>query len=114
MDKMNMTGSTAQWVNGIFLLATFFTVRIVIGWYMSIATFKDIFTVLRQGGVNVQHRIPTWLWGFFLAANIVLNSLNGACSFHKTISSLNSDFEATNSILVSSNDSKPSKALQAS
>ncbi len=33
LDKTGYTGSTFQLINGVFLLSTFFLVRIVYGWY---------------------------------------------------------------------------------
>lgn len=34
LDKTGYTGSTFQFINGAFLLSTFFLVRIVYGWYI--------------------------------------------------------------------------------
>jgi hypothetical protein len=41
-DKLNMTGSTLQFVNGIVLLFTFFSCRLCWGTYNSIRVFNDV------------------------------------------------------------------------
>jgi hypothetical protein len=47
-DKVNMTGSKAQWYNGLALLTVFFSCRLVWGSWQSICVFTDIFRALRQ------------------------------------------------------------------
>jgi hypothetical protein len=47
-DKLNMTGGTLQWYNGIMLLATFFCSRLCWGTYQSWLVFQDIWTVLQD------------------------------------------------------------------
>jgi hypothetical protein len=46
-DKVDLTGSTIQAVNGAFLTGSFFCCRIVWGLYNSFHTFNDIFTAYR-------------------------------------------------------------------
>ncbi|RUO96146.1 TLC domain-containing protein, partial [Jimgerdemannia flammicorona] len=41
MDKLGMTGSIAQLINGFFLLSTFFFARLVFGFYMSFQTYRE-------------------------------------------------------------------------
>jgi hypothetical protein len=48
-DKLNLTGSTIQAVNGVFLIATFFGCRIIWGLYSSVAVFADIYTAIAAG-----------------------------------------------------------------
>ncbi|KAK2749312.1 hypothetical protein FQN55_003638 [Onygenales sp. PD_40] len=47
-DKVNMTGSNAQWYNGMALLAVFFSCRLVWGTWQSVRVFIDIFGAYRQ------------------------------------------------------------------
>ncbi|KAH6630646.1 TLC domain-containing protein [Chaetomium sp. MPI-SDFR-AT-0129] len=42
-DKLNMTGSTPQLINGIFLLSTFFLCRLVWGTYQSAVVYTDMY-----------------------------------------------------------------------
>ncbi|KAL1953859.1 hypothetical protein VTO42DRAFT_2083 [Malbranchea cinnamomea] len=44
-DKVNMTGSRAQWYNGMLLLGVFFSCRLIWGIWQSVLVFKDIFRV---------------------------------------------------------------------
>ena len=100
-DKLNMTGSKAQLVNGLMLITTFFCCRLVWGSWQSIVVFSDIFYAMRQPGTMVsvgqehnativastdptkevmrfahEETLPMWLAGAYLASNIVLNALN--------------------------------------
>ncbi|KAK2750936.1 hypothetical protein FQN57_000010 [Myotisia sp. PD_48] len=47
-DKVNMTGSRAQWYNGMMLLSVFFSCRLVWGTYHSIYVFFDIYKAFWQ------------------------------------------------------------------
>jgi hypothetical protein len=95
-DKLNLTGSKIQLYNGIMLLFTFFSCRLVWGSYQSIRIFTDIFHAMQHGGSVTNSRatpntgeaksevmrfadnrvVPVWLAFSYLGANIVLNSLN--------------------------------------
>ncbi|OOQ82210.1 DUF887 domain protein [Penicillium brasilianum] len=48
LDKVNMTGSRAQWYNGMMLLAVFFCCRLVWGTWQSIVVYKDMWYALQQ------------------------------------------------------------------
>ncbi|KAF2766851.1 DUF887-domain-containing protein [Teratosphaeria nubilosa] len=48
-DKVNLTGSTIQAVNGALLTTTFFFCRIVWGLYSSYKVFSDVFGAVRAG-----------------------------------------------------------------
>lgn len=48
LDKVNMTGSRAQWYNGLMLIFSFFTSRLVWGTWQSAAVYMDMFKALRQ------------------------------------------------------------------
>ncbi|OOF97074.1 hypothetical protein ASPCADRAFT_45135 [Aspergillus carbonarius ITEM 5010] len=48
LDKVNLTGSKIQWYNGMLLLFTFFSCRLVWGTYQSIAVYRDMWYALKQ------------------------------------------------------------------
>ena len=95
-----MTGSRAQWYNGILLLGSFFCCRLLWGTYQSIRVYQDVWAglhldvagrlaqqakdgifeplgeadeVMRYAG---QYPLPKWLATTYLISNIVLNTLN--------------------------------------
>jgi hypothetical protein len=47
-DKLNMTGGSLQWYNGLLLLGTFFCSRLCWGTYQSWRVFQDVWQVLHQ------------------------------------------------------------------
>lgn len=96
-DKLHMTGSRAQWYNGILLLASFFSCRLLWGTYQSIRVYQDVWAGLHykelpgaaSAGVGgrddweagimrfaKEGSVPTWLACTYLGSNIVLNTLN--------------------------------------
>ncbi|KAI1316741.1 hypothetical protein EDD11_009557 [Mortierella claussenii] len=79
MDKLGMTGSIYQLINGIILLTVFFCARIVFGLYMSYQTYLNVLPVLEL--------VPWHLIIIYSAANVVLNTLN-LFWFYKMIESL--------------------------
>jgi hypothetical protein len=118
-DKLNMTGSTLQFVNGLFLLATFFCCRLVWGTYQSIRVFGDVYNAYHAGPIafldpNVAsmnngtavnlglktdmlqfaegQSVPLWLAGAYLASNLTLNGLNWFW-FAKMIETLRKRFD---------------------
>jgi hypothetical protein len=119
-DKLNMTGTTLQFVNGIVLLFTFFSCRIVWGSYQSIRVFTDIYNAYTAGAVTrsdpgfgklsegttvgnagFKHdvlqfaegqTVPLWLVTAYLASNLILNSLNWFW-FGKMIETLRKRFD---------------------
>lgn len=48
LDKVNMTGSRAQWYNGMALLFTFFACRLVWGTWQSLVVYGDMWNALQQ------------------------------------------------------------------
>ncbi|PYH41495.1 TLC domain-containing protein [Aspergillus saccharolyticus JOP 1030-1] len=48
LDKVNMTGSKLQWYNGMLLLFTFFSCRLVWGTWQSAIVYKDMWYALKQ------------------------------------------------------------------
>ncbi|KAG0006744.1 hypothetical protein BGZ80_005153 [Entomortierella chlamydospora] len=84
MDKLGMTGTTYQLINGIILLLLFLCVRIMFGIYMSYQTYQTAMLVIDQ--------IPWHLIIVYSLANVVLNSLN-IYWFYKMIESLMKRFK---------------------
>lgn len=89
MDKVDMTGSRAQLYNGIMLLATFFSCRLVYGTYSSFRVFHDIWSSVNANPspsklefsstmvfANKESTVPVWLGATYLLSNLTLNSLN--------------------------------------
>ncbi|KAI8724770.1 hypothetical protein NCS52_00046700 [Fusarium sp. LHS14.1] len=88
MDKVGMTGTRAQLYNGLMLLFTFFTCRLVYGTYMSVSVFKDVWAGINthpniealttpvMAFAHEDSTVPVWLGAAYLASNITLNSLN--------------------------------------
>ncbi|KAM0322816.1 hypothetical protein ACHAQA_009157 [Verticillium albo-atrum] len=99
-DKLGMTGTKPQLYNGLMLLFTFFSCRLVYGTYQSVKVFGDIWaamstspnldlltgtahstdTELLRSGVmrfaTATSTVPTWLAAAYLASNLTLNGLN--------------------------------------
>ncbi|EQK99039.1 hypothetical protein G6O67_002320 [Ophiocordyceps sinensis] len=88
MDKLDMTGSRAQLYNGLMLLFSFFSCRLVYGTYQSVRVFRDIWAAVNNhpssgpqdsavmAFVTVKSTVPLWLATLYLASNLTLNSLN--------------------------------------
>ncbi|PYH88531.1 DUF887-domain-containing protein [Aspergillus ellipticus CBS 707.79] len=105
LDKVNMTGSKFQWYNGMLLLFSFFSCRLLWGTYQSIAVYKDMWYALKQtwdapspvditsqvfpiregslAGIELSKYssftaggVPTWLVLTYVISNVVLNFLN--------------------------------------
>lgn len=115
-----MTGSTLQFVNGIALLFTFFSCRLIWGSYQSIRVFSDVFraynagpvalldpemgklnnsTIVGNGGFKHDvlqfadgQTVPMWLAFAYLASNLTLNGLNWFW-FSKMIETLRKRFD---------------------
>ncbi|KAI8982862.1 DUF887-domain-containing protein [Trametes punicea] len=95
LDKTGYTGSTAQWINGVILLSTFFSVRIVYGWYLTLQFLRSLY--------DARAALPTHYILIFALGNLTLNLLN-ATWFYKMIYAIRKRFDA---------DSKPLKAAAA-
>ncbi|KAK7693807.1 hypothetical protein QCA50_003379 [Cerrena zonata] len=85
LDKLGKTGSTLQYINGIILLSTFFSVRICYGWYMSYGFMHTLW--------EVKDQVPKVFTYTLFAGNIILNSLN-LFWFSKMISTIRKRFQA--------------------
>ena len=101
-DKVNLTGSRLQLYNGLLLLATFFSCRLVWGTYQSIRVYQDVWAAIQSPGptpVNFSNQtaaatqqshypeaeilrfegeglVPVWLAATYLGSNMLLNTLN--------------------------------------
>ncbi|KIW07494.1 uncharacterized protein PV09_01459 [Verruconis gallopava] len=88
-DKLDMTGSTVQLINGIFLITTFISCRLVWGTYASYRVFRDVIAAYRgtipatEGASSLElmryagkKEAPLWLCFTYAASNVTLNSLN--------------------------------------
>ena len=68
LDKVGMTGSRLQLVNGLLLLITFFLVRGVWGWYMAYDVFSSLY--------YARERVNWTLSSIYFFSNMSLNFLN--------------------------------------
>ncbi|MCJ1234322.1 hypothetical protein MMC14_002281 [Varicellaria rhodocarpa] len=119
-DKVDMTGSRAQLYNGLFLLATFFSCRLLWGTYQSVRVYQDVWAAIQTPGtltavaknatmaatersVNAnsevmrfagEKTVPVWLAVTYLGSNIVLNTLNFYW-FGKMIETVKKRFQPT-------------------
>lgn len=87
-DKVNMTGSRAQLYNGILLLFTFFSCRLVYGTFQSFFVFTDMWAAVNAYPTKTYSQSPVmefaterstvqpWLGISYLMSNITLNTLN--------------------------------------
>ncbi|KAJ5430413.1 hypothetical protein N7491_007429 [Penicillium cf. griseofulvum] len=104
LDKVNMTGSRAQWYNGMALLFSFFACRLVWGtWQTAVvcsplsepaSVNANVFYPARDGSLCVNEAcaranaeitkfkeytaggVPTWLVATYVGSNLILNFLN--------------------------------------
>ena len=51
-DKLDLTGSTTQLINGFFLLGSFASCRLVYGSFQSMSVFIDVLKAARAGGMT--------------------------------------------------------------
>lgn len=121
-DKLSLTGSTLQLINGVFLLFTFMSCRLFWGTYQSIRVFGDVWHAYHAGPINFLdasvksydnatsaapagttertdilqfadgQSVPLWLAFAYLASNLVLNGLNWFW-FTKMIETLRKRFD---------------------
>lgn len=74
MDKLGMTGSTPQFINGIILISTFGASRLVWGTYQSVKMYQDVWLALHTPGEELP--VPSWLAVAYLASTTLLSFLN--------------------------------------
>ncbi|KAI8629296.1 TLC domain-containing protein [Xylariaceae sp. FL1651] len=101
-DKLGMTGSRAQLYNGLVLIATFFSCRLVWGTYQSVLVGYDIWAGIHSNPsmpaavdadkfddsifspqythtmqfASTSTGVPLWLAAIYMGSNLTLNSLN--------------------------------------
>ncbi|EHK26695.1 uncharacterized protein TRIVIDRAFT_90622 [Trichoderma virens Gv29-8] len=87
-DKVNMTGTRAQLYNGILLLFSFFSCRLIYGTYQSYCVFRDMWPAINAHPIKTfsespvmdfatsETTVPTWLAASYLMSNLTLNTLN--------------------------------------
>ncbi|KAL2207148.1 DUF887-domain-containing protein [Sarocladium strictum] len=104
MDKLGRTGSKLQLYNGLMLLFSFFTARLLFGTYSSVCVLQDLWmasnnavSMEKRISVGMVHvtdgsRVPSWLMGSYLLSNLTLNYLNFYW-FYKMIKALRRRFE---------------------
>ena len=104
MDKLGRTGSKLQFYNGLMLLFTFFSARLVFGTYSSFCVMQDLWKAcynsvsmekrISVGMIHVtEHsRVPSWILFSYLLSNLTLNYLNFYW-FYKMIQALRKRFE---------------------
>ncbi|KAI0807957.1 DUF887-domain-containing protein [Fomes fomentarius] len=85
LDKTGYTGSRAQWINGVILLSTFFSVRIVYGWYLTVDFLRSLYDARADLSI-------VYLLAFGLG-NLTLNTLN-AIWFYKMIFAVRKRFDS--------------------
>ncbi|KAL8868401.1 MAG: hypothetical protein Q9174_005018 [Haloplaca sp. 1 TL-2023] len=73
LDKVGMTGSTLQLVNGITLLATFAGSRLVWGTYQNFNMYRDIYRAIETPG---ELPVPKWLAVGYVVSTTALSILN--------------------------------------
>ncbi|KAI0780423.1 DUF887-domain-containing protein [Trametes elegans] len=84
LDKTGYTGSSAQWINGVILLSTFFSVRIVYGWYLTLDFMHSLYAARAE--------LSTFYLLVFAFGNLTLNALN-ATWFYKMIFAIRKRFD---------------------
>lgn len=104
MDKVGMTGTRAQLYNGLALLFTFFTSRLVFGTYQSYRVLYDMWRAMGESPspeaihlasmlyVNDDTTVPTWALLSYVASNTTLNFLNFMW-FYKMVRAVRKRFE---------------------
>ncbi|KAF3119465.1 hypothetical protein TWF703_003341 [Orbilia oligospora] len=103
MDKLEMTGSTLQLVNGICLLVVFFSCRLVYGTYSSFRVGSDIYLAWQNPPRDIVQQgrsVPAWLALSYVTSNLVLHFLNFYW-FGKMVDALRRRFDSTKSTVSS-------------
>ncbi|KAI9846702.1 MAG: hypothetical protein M1837_003757 [Sclerophora amabilis] len=135
-DKVNMTGSKAQWYNGIALLASFLSCRLLWGTYQSVRVYQDVWAALQAPGpdplssmssdqlllitnpdlkimkLSGPQVVPLWLSITYLGSNIVLNTLNFYW-FGKMIETVRKRFEPPKEAKIKAASNENGKKQQA-
>lgn len=73
MDKLGITGSRAQWINGVVLIVTFGASRLLWGTYQAFRLYQDVWVALRN---PKELPVPPWLALLYLISIMALSVLN--------------------------------------
>ncbi|GAA5880421.1 hypothetical protein JCM3774_006444 [Rhodotorula dairenensis] len=77
LDKLHLTGSIAQMVNGLFLVASYVVVRLGLGTYNSVRLWKLLVPAAADKGFNaLRVREAGQIRWLYLILNLAANSLN--------------------------------------
>ncbi|KAF2500251.1 DUF887-domain-containing protein [Lophium mytilinum] len=90
LNKLGQAGSRVQVINGMLLITTFFTCRLVWGSYLTFVFFRDVWTALhaeqshqttyvldaKVQSLDLEHRAPWWLACLFMVTNSVVMGLS--------------------------------------
>jgi hypothetical protein len=90
LGKMGLAGSKIQMVNGIVLMVTFASCRLLWGSYMTFTFFGDVFTAVQadrpsftlydyspsESPLALEHRAPGWVAVAFMCTHTVVMSLS--------------------------------------
>ncbi|GAA6022910.1 hypothetical protein JCM10207_006861 [Rhodosporidiobolus poonsookiae] len=77
-DKLHMTGSIAQMVNGLFLVTTYVSARLIWGTYNSYRLWRLLLPSAADMSAKaiLARETPSWIRLLYLFLNILMNSLN--------------------------------------
>ncbi|BGP14219.1 hypothetical protein JCM10213v2_002162 [Rhodosporidiobolus nylandii] len=77
-DKLKMTGSTAQLINGVCLVVSYISARLIWGTYNSYRLWRLLLpsTADLSAKAILARETPLWIRGLYLFLNILMNSLN--------------------------------------
>ncbi|KAK6346993.1 hypothetical protein TWF696_007085 [Orbilia brochopaga] len=109
MDKLEMTGSRLQLLNGICLLVVFFFCRLIYGTYSSFRVGMDIYEAWKMppDDIVAQGRnVPAWLALSYVTSNLILHFLN-IYWFGKMIEALRKRFDSTTNTKQDGKKSEP-------
>ena len=101
LNKLDKAGSTLQIINGMLLVVTFASCRLIWGSYLTFVFFRDVWTALHapqsswteynyspvERPLILEHQAPWWLAIMFMITNAVIMSLS-AFWFTKMIATL--------------------------
>ncbi|GAA5967725.1 hypothetical protein JCM8115_006913 [Rhodotorula mucilaginosa] len=77
LDKLHMTGSIAQMVNGLFLVASYVVVRLIMGTYISVRLWKLLVPAAKDTSfLALRVRDAGRIRWLYLILNLAANSLN--------------------------------------
>ncbi|KAF3917413.1 hypothetical protein ABW21_db0206132 [Orbilia brochopaga] len=111
MDKLEMTGSRLQLLNGICLLVVFFLCRLVYGTYSSFRVGMDIYEAWKMPPADIiaqGRNVPAWLALSYVTSNSILHFLN-IYWFGKMIEALRKRFDPTTK---TNSDGKKSEVIE--